>query len=123
MTMPFGKYKGMPLDTLPDHYIHWLVSEFEGTRPFLKQKLEEELERREEAERAERQQRQQQRKRPSYATYSNGGPPAHLREWIEEIVRRGYKSTAFKAHPDQGGSDESMKQLNEAKEWLERLVS
>jgi hypothetical protein len=121
MTMPFGKYKGMPFDQLPDHYIHWLVTEFEGTRPFLRQQLEEELERRKEADRAERQQRQY-RKQPGYAAHTNGGPPAHLREWIDEIVRRGYKSTAFKAHPDQGGSDESMKQLNEAKQWLERLV-
>ena len=29
MKMPFGKYKGMEISTLPVGYLHWLVANFE----------------------------------------------------------------------------------------------
>jgi Putative quorum-sensing-regulated virulence factor len=119
MQMPFGKHRGEELEDLPEDYIHWLVTEFDGLRPYLRQRLEEELQKREEEDRA----RRQQRKNQSRASTSNGGPPPHLKNWVEEIVRRGYRATSFKAHPDQGGSNEAMKELNEAKAWLEKLCS
>lgn len=92
MTMPFGKYKGVPLSDIPDEYLDWLRTRDDLRDPLLSA-LNEELARR-------------QRSRPD----------PHV---VEDIIARGQRSLARTAHPDvSGGSHEAMLAVRSAADWL-----
>jgi len=65
--------------------------------------------------------------RPHQAGYTNGQqwypPTQHTivadRALAKEIISAGRKAMAMKHHPDNGGSEEKMKQYNMAADWLE----
>ena len=92
MILKFGKYKGTPLTDVPEDYLEWLISTDE-----LLQAAKAELQRRYDIEEAS-------------AT------------WVEKLIREGHRQMALKHHPDRGGNNEEMKQVNAAAGFLRDLV-
>jgi hypothetical protein len=101
--MPFGKFKGTPLESLPDDYLGWLTT-IELKEPLLSAVAEE-------------------RERRAAATPRH---PPHLdavREVAKEIVGVGYRELARRSHPDAGGSHQKMVVVNAARNLLQERLS
>ena len=105
-TMPFGKYKGHDLSSLPLDYLRWLSSLADLRQP-LKRLISEEYERR---CRGDHKQRQHYQRLPIV--------PEELRPICQDIVDRGYRLLSKQTHPDSGGSHDSMVLVNKAIEFL-----
>jgi hypothetical protein len=89
-TMPFGKFKGWPLPTVPDDYLSWLQTL--DLREPLRSMVAEEVVRR-----------------------SGAGPDPRI---VEDIIAAGQRSIARRVHPDIGGSHEAMLAVRTAADWL-----
>jgi hypothetical protein len=110
--MPFGKFRGKEIWTLPDYYIEWILDQNWLEYP-LKSHLEEEWERR---------------------TDSSRGPDQHQRSLVSvfnpelaemggKIIDAGFRTLAKRLHPDIGGSHEQMVLAGRAKDVLLALLS
>jgi hypothetical protein len=89
MRLGFGKYKDTDLRDVPEEYLQWLInSSLENVNNY-----QAELARREMVEEADA-------------------------SWTERIIKIGYRELAKRHHPDGGGSDADMQQLNNAYENL-----
>lgn len=106
--MPFGRYRGTPLEDLPDSYVDWLLAEA-NLRPRLRTELEDERSRRWEKKTTADQ----------LASILSTCPSPHL---VSEIVAAGYRSVSKRAHPDAGGSHDEMIKLTRTREWLDVFV-
>jgi hypothetical protein len=103
--MRFGRYRGRPLRELPDDYLSWL-----GTldlREPLRTDIDQELVR---------------RAHDARSGDAVASVPASLRDTTEALVTAGYRALARRAHPDAGGDDATMRDVNAAVEVLRRLV-
>jgi len=109
--MPFGRYRGVPLEEVPLSYLRWLLRELALREPLLTY-VERECRRRN---------GRRHRHRAASPTTSLAFPPA-LRATAAEIVTTGFRVLALKRHPDHGGRHEEMLDLQRAREALERLV-
>src|SRR5438874_1951481 len=89
----FGKYKGESISSVPSEYLQFLIDSAVTTIEECKQ----ELTRRESAAEA-------------------------TLPWVQRVVESGYRELARRHHPDIGGSNEEMQQLNAAVEALRELV-
>jgi Putative quorum-sensing-regulated virulence factor len=98
MLMPFGKYKGHALSTIPDDYLEWL-----RTRE-LREPLKHELE-------AEWQSRT--------VALTSG---ANSKDVALKIIALGYRALIQAHHPDHGGSTATAQTVNKMAEWLRRQV-
>ena len=111
-TMPFGRYRGMPLKDVPLGYLRWLLDEVDLREPLLTG--------------VERECRRRSRPRHDRRRTAAPTPPAalsaELRATAVEIVTTGFRALALRRHPDVGGSHENMLDLQEAREALERLI-
>jgi Putative quorum-sensing-regulated virulence factor len=96
--MPFGKFKGAPVEDLPSSYLWWLVENIELREP-LKSAIEDEVESR---------------------SFRSEEPavPEEILAAAGDIVRAGYRILSQRYHPDRGGDLERMKRVNLAAEWL-----
>jgi Putative quorum-sensing-regulated virulence factor len=103
-TMPFGRFKHRPINTLPDDYLDWLANLPDLREPLLSEVMRE----------VERRAYQQEHS----ASPSSCPSP----ELASEIVTAGFKTLAKKLHPDAGGNHEQMLALNNAVEWLRSRV-
>lgn len=101
--MPFGRHKGLPLEELPDAYLHWL------TTIRLRSPLQEAVE----AERRRRQGAGGYSARTAALT-----PPAR----VVELVELGWRAAAKHYHPDVGGTNEAMREILTARDWLREVV-
>jgi hypothetical protein len=90
----FGKYKDWDLTEVPDEYVDYMVQQ---KRRDL-QLWEGEQHRRELMHEAEL-------------------------PMIEKLVKAGYHALAHKYHPDRGGDEDAMRQLNAAMAQLQEIVS
>ena len=88
MIMPFGKYKGRSVSTLPEDYLMWLWDSVD-----LRGRLRGEVE---------------------AALFDN----AVVAMPQEDQVKTIYRELAFKWHPDRGGCVEAMQAVNEFYERL-----
>jgi hypothetical protein len=86
MNMPFGKYKGHPVEDLPENYLNWLWENVE-LRGGLRVAVEDALER---------------SNTPSIDSHVDGA-----------LVHRIYRALSRKWHPDHGGSNDGMKAVND----------
>jgi hypothetical protein len=102
MVMPFGKYQGVAVERLPPAYLRWLLRQ-DWPRPWMRAALEQERDRRREAS----------RQRASPPPPAVAVPPMAAR-----IVKAGFRAKAHQNHPDRGGSNETMREVNDAWAWL-----
>jgi|SRR6516162_9625581 hypothetical protein len=99
--MPWGKHKGRPLEEIPVDYLGWLLDEAENMKPWLREAVRQEFER-----------------RLAGPAGSGNGLPANL----PDIVRTWYRKLTLDYHPDRGGSNEAMKALNDAHDRLKKAL-
>ena len=119
--MPFGKHKGNPLGSIPISYLEWLVSNA-TLRDHLEAAVSDMLGRDDDGsdEPWEHQKRQDRREWPDSKAPPPSAVPRQLFEAVREIVKRGFRASAVAHHPDHGGTDEKMREVISAREWLEK---
>ncbi len=93
MILQFGKFKGTDIRDVPIEYVEYILGQAEKTITACR----EELQRREHAE-------------------------AASMPMIERIVAVGFRTLARQHHPDLGGSNREMVELNSANECLRELL-
>ena len=106
--MPWGKFKGLPLDQIESDYLHWVANVAEATRPGLRADIEAELARRARAEAP-----------PPPPSWRKPCPDATL---AAEIVTTGQRTLAKRHHPDVGGNLRVMQLVNAVADWLKAQV-
>lgn len=104
VTMPFGRYRGWPLDELPDDYLGWLFS-LDDLREPLRSAVDHEWHSRVDA--------------PSTALATL---PAEAVPIADELVTAGYRALTRRHHPDAGGNHRTMVLVNTAATWLRDAV-
>lgn len=92
--MPFGKYRGCPVEDLPEGYLNWLIENVDLREP-LRTAVYDALER-------------QWNTEPATMPAANN-------------VKTVYRKLARKYHPDTGGSTQAMQAINEFYEELTRV--
>lgn len=96
--MPFGKYKGTPINEVPDErYLRWVMTV--ATSEWLREAIQEDLDRRE----------------------GKTPPPPGGGADLQELIARGRKLLARRYHPDRNGepnATEVMKGINLMADWL-----
>jgi Putative quorum-sensing-regulated virulence factor len=106
MTMPFGKWRGVELEDLPDHYIHWLRS-----LPDLRDPLRTGIE----GEWAKRFEPEWDGPQEDFVQ----GLDAEEFSLLKLVIQAGYRSLSIKLHPDLvGGDGREMRELNALMEKL-----
>lgn len=93
MTLKFGKYAGMDLADVPLDYLEWMANKAEED----KRTYSGEIDRRAQMLQASK-------------------------TVIERIIIEGHRALSKKYHPDAGGNDKQMADLNASKEWLIELL-
>jgi len=102
MEMPFGKYKGRPLERVPESYLCWCLDNCENLRPTLKLAIEQRL-------------GLVEKPRGGQATTSGELGPV-LSDWHRDLVMRW--------HPDRcDGDTRIMQALNDAFDRLQRRLA
>ena len=105
MTMPWGKYRGWPIEDVPTGYLVWCLEESNIAEPH-RTAIREELMDRLDLE------------IPSAAPYTVLGlPPGELAPAFRDMLVAGYRALALKAHPDRGGDTETMQTVNRVRDW------
>jgi hypothetical protein len=102
--MPFGRYRGWPLDELPDDYLSWVFS-LDDLREPLRSAVEREW-----------------RARFGYSTTALVPLPRDAVPVADELVTAGYRALTRQHHPDAGGDHRTMTLVNTAVAWLRRQV-
>lgn len=100
MKMPFGKYKGEYVDSIPIEYLQWLLENVD-LRNNLRMSVLNALNR--------------------YETTDSQEKVGDRSQIVQAIIKTGYRELAKKFHPDVGGSNEKMKSLNNAHEFLKSI--
>jgi Putative quorum-sensing-regulated virulence factor len=108
MRMPFGKHEGKLLRDIPTGYLCWLTT-LADLKPYLRDAVEAELERRPDAVRRDDDDRPH---RPE--------PKTPALPW-RPVVDRWYHDLVLRNHPDRGGDTRVMQVINDAKDRLVKL--
>jgi hypothetical protein len=95
ISMPFGRYRGQPLEKLPEPYLQWLLTL--DLREPLRRAVYAEHERR---------------------TFSQESHKIINPGIIDELVGAGLRTLSKKYHPDCGGDHERMAAVNAAAAWV-----
>lgn len=103
MRMPFGRFRGIEIADLEDGYLQWLHDHVQLREP-LRFSVEAEYKLR-------------------FDTASADEPlPENVQQMAAELVSLGYRKLAQIHHPDHGGDTHAMQLLNEAAQFLRRMV-
>src|SRR5262249_36581677 len=101
-TMPFGKYRGVPLDQVPGSYLDWVLRECDSIDGWLRDAIEDELD-----------------VRAGQQQTAEHGPAGHIEERLTKVKRE----LSLTHHPDGGGNVDVMKGINLTIDRLRELVS
>ena len=97
MRMPFGKYKNVGLDEIPESYLLWVLENCDiGIT--LRRAIERELQ------------------------VSDEPSPAATQAIADDVVEAWYRTLAREFHPDWGGTHEAMKAVNRGRELLTEML-
>jgi hypothetical protein len=105
--MPFGRWKGYELQSVPDDYLNWLASLADLRPPLRAAVLAESL------------LREMRQGAPPPPTPRTPAPEASM---VEELIGAGLRALARKHHPDVGGDTAAMQQANMTADWLRAQV-
>jgi hypothetical protein len=105
--MPFGKYRGLDVEDLPDTYLEWLRS-LDDLRGPLRGAVNDEW----------RARQWETHSRDDAVADLVGDLDAEDRTLLGELIRVGYRQLAKTYHPDTGGDPEIMTRLNRLVEKL-----
>lgn len=135
--MPWGKFKGDFIADVPSSYIVWLIDNAKVSDPLLLRELAVEMVKRmTEYVPGSRQNADGSVGDPgvhSDERRSDAGPrptppsapraPQSYREEVAlRVIESGYRAVAMKLHPDKGGTEQAMKELNSVREALKTLA-
>jgi hypothetical protein len=122
--MPFGRHKGQPLSELGDSYIGWLRSLGDLREP-LRSAVEEEHRKRIDWNTGSRYRWRRYNGNPDDDSDDEDQDSDRDRppEKARELVECGFRSLAKVHHPDHGGSDQAMRLVIEARQWLLQQIS
>ena len=98
--MPFGKHKGEELGNIPDDYLFWCLDHCTSMSPSLRKAIERHL---------------------NYEPLSQANGLL-LDDDISTLVRTWYRDLAKRWHPDNGGSTDAMKAVNDAHDSLRKTL-
>ncbi len=116
MFMPFGMYRGEPLDQIPTSYLRWLIDEADLRSERLRSAVE--------AEWQARSARHRHRHRQGADEARQHSAPTGLSaEQLQAVVMRWYRTLCLRWHPDRAGSNEAMRAINDAKDLLDELLA
>lgn len=90
--MPFGKYRGKPLEDVPRNYLKWLLANCENASPALLAEV--------------------------HFLVSGDEPASKTAIAIPAVAAKWYRTLASEFHPDRGGTHEAMKVVNRANDLL-----
>src|SRR3954449_173317 len=120
--MPFGKYRGKRLISIPSEYLTWVL-EGEDLDAELRKEVVYELDRRGEAP------EEKKSDEPEPEPEVKGPPTPEVRhmsptgERLAGDVRMLFRNLAMKYHPDRGGSAEAMRALTELHDQVQELLT
>ncbi|NMC22092.1 MAG: hypothetical protein GYA33_16925 [Thermogutta sp.] len=121
MRMPFGRYRGLPLSSVPESYLCWLLDNADLS-PTLERAVSERLGI--EDLKRERRQLEAECQALAYERARLAAGKANVRPKIDDaLIGRWYRELAKRFHPDHGGSHEGMKAVNEARDLLLEIVN
>jgi len=99
--MPFGKYRGVNVEALPEPYLLWLLENIDLREP-LRSAVEEAL---------------------TGETDPPVGISNEVKAMAKQVIDSGYRTLAQRFHPDLGGRHMDMVNLNEARKWLKERAA
>lgn len=133
--MPWGKFKGDFIADVPSSYIIWLLDNAKVSDPLLLRELALEM-----TERMsgyipgankdgsvgdpgvhDDHRRYEAGPRPTPPSAPRA-PQSYREEVALQVIESGYRAVAMKLHPDKGGSEQAMKELNSVRETLKNLA-
>jgi hypothetical protein len=109
--VPFGAYRGRPVDQVPSELLEWYLKHFDDLWPWVRQGFEDEL-------------RHRARDDDGSADQHHGAHaqlrlPAPDVATIESIVQFARRGLARRYHPDvRGGDGGKLKSINSALDWI-----
>jgi hypothetical protein len=109
--MPWGKFRGVPLDKIESGYLCWCLDHADTATPALRSAIRAEL---------------AKRFAPAAAPPPPPPPPRSWmvcpdREIASNIVAAGLRALSKKHHPDVGGDTKTMQRINAAAAWLKGM--
>jgi putative quorum-sensing-regulated virulence factor len=134
--MPWGKFKGDFIADVPSSYIIWLLDNGKvSSDTLLARELAVEMTRRMQdfipgANKDgsvgdpgvhDDQRRYEPGPRPTPPSAPRA-PQSYREEVALQVIESGYRAVAMKLHPDKGGSEQAMKELNSVRETLRTLA-
>ena len=137
--MPWGKYKGDFLTDVPSSYITWLIDNAKVKDPLLLRELAVEMIRRMQeyapsdsrntdgsygdpgVHDDSRRSRRDDGPRPTPPGRERA-PQSYREEVALQVIESGFKAMALKLHPDRGGNEQAMKELNNVRETLKIMA-
>ncbi|MBN1566231.1 MAG: DUF3820 family protein [Acidobacteria bacterium] len=108
MRMPFGKYRGCYISSLPNDYLRWLLALRDLREPLARAIREEAASRCGGPDDTDE----------SEDPFRSIIPEPEVLSLADRIIRTGYKRLASQMHPDTGGSHDGMILLNIANHFL-----
>ena len=123
--MPFGKYRGKRIISVPAEYLHWLLDNSEEMDADLRRAVEQELDRRGEphAETKAEPEVKPAKKPKAESPAVEGKQVSALGQRLAGDVRMLFRNLALKYHPDRGGSQDAMQALNELHDQVQELLT
>ncbi|NMC19936.1 MAG: hypothetical protein GYA33_05885 [Thermogutta sp.] len=120
MKMPFGRYRGATLSSVPESYLCWLLDNADLS-PTLERAVSERLGI--EDLKRERRQLEAECQALAYERARLAAGKANVRPKIDDdLINKWYRDLAKRFHPDHGGSHEAMKGVNAARDLLLKIV-
>jgi hypothetical protein len=136
MKMPFGKYRGKRLISIPVEYFTWLLEKNEDLDPELRRAVEQEMDRRGEkipekegSDEPEKGDEPEKKPKPTPRSKATPHPEIEVKhvsalgQRLSGDLRMLFRNLALKYHPDRGGSAEAMQALNELHDQVQELLA
>jgi hypothetical protein len=119
--VPFGQYRGMPLEDIPSTYLYWLHEILGHSGPWddLRKVMKDDRPR---AELYDLVVDELEARRINDVVADPSTLSRRDRVWLGRLIQAGYRALSRQNHPDQGGDTKAMQELNGAMERIRALL-